>query len=183
MPTRLQGWLPRLLPQPRVVPAAQGMVGWGSSPPVLGLCLPPCFLGCGGAIDLYSTPRRPGGSQGERPQRPRDWPRSGSSSLFFRSLHRGHLTKALLTTETAPDTHSLSHPCVLFYAEHLSLSGIILIMRLHAFYLSRLPPAPTWRLSFVRMGTGTAPTLLAITSPTPRTEQMPPRCWLTDGKE
>lgn len=77
----------------------------------------------------------------ERPQRPRDWPRSGSSLSFFRSLPKCHLpTKALLTTSTAPNTPSLLYVPVLFYAEHLSLSEIILIMSLHAFDLCPPPP-------------------------------------------
>lgn len=102
----LAAWPPGLLPWPQLLSRylqPRGRLGDSllTEPSAHIRASPSCLLLrglCLGGADLYSTPRRLRGGGRETPQRPRNWPRSGSSLPSPRSLPKCHLL-----TEALPD--------------------------------------------------------------------------------
>lgn len=143
----LAAWPPA---RPSAIPAAQRQAqggGWGgvcswvpSGPP------PSPFLGVVG-VDLSIAPLegQRQDKEKDRPQRPRDWPRSGSSRPFFRPLHQCHLLPEALRDHPNSLQHTPAvRPACLVLFKALATTWKYLN---YAFtcILSVSPPTPTWR--------------------------------------
>ena len=114
---------------------------------------------------LTAPPEGQGQDKG-RPQRPCDWPRSGASLPFFRSLHKCHLLTEALPGHLDRHRHILPiTPACFVLSRALVSHWDYLNLRVHAFYLS----SPHLEIKFLR--SGTLSNAFTFISPTPGTQQ------------